>query len=225
MRLGLFGGTAARKGGDAKALAKAAAERLKGQVRTLLGLDEAAAIAVNLRRDELTGMLWGLPEPLACVRTLVSSVGIAVVADPPTIGYATNLPEPATRACLDRILPVMGGRTRTGDDGSYQLLLGDGDGAALRWGDGMMTAAPLDVTTAPEGPPSPRLRALVEQVPTDVHGFLLSAAYPKYQVHDAVAWLRVAPSSRKKTSSPGSSSIRPSSSPSRTTCSRWWACR
>jgi len=47
MRLGLFGGTAARKGGDAKALARAAAERLKGQVRTLLGFDETVAIAVN----------------------------------------------------------------------------------------------------------------------------------------------------------------------------------
>ena len=47
MRLGLFGGTVARKGADAKALAKVAAERLKGQVRTLLGLDETVAIAVN----------------------------------------------------------------------------------------------------------------------------------------------------------------------------------
>jgi len=46
MRLGLFGGTA-RRGDDAKALAKAAAERLKGQVRGLLSLDETAAVAVN----------------------------------------------------------------------------------------------------------------------------------------------------------------------------------
>jgi len=47
MRLSLFGGSAARQGGDAKALAKAAAERLKGQVRTLLSLDETVAVAVN----------------------------------------------------------------------------------------------------------------------------------------------------------------------------------
>ncbi|MGX5733764.1 hypothetical protein [Bosea thiooxidans] len=47
MRLSLFGGREARQGGDAKALAKAAAERLKGQVRTLLSLDETVAVAVN----------------------------------------------------------------------------------------------------------------------------------------------------------------------------------
>ena len=47
MRFGLFGKPDTRKGGDAKAEAKALAERLKGQVRELLGLPETAAIAVN----------------------------------------------------------------------------------------------------------------------------------------------------------------------------------
>lgn len=47
MRFGLFGKAEARKGGDAKAEAKAATERLKAQVRELLGLSERAAIAVN----------------------------------------------------------------------------------------------------------------------------------------------------------------------------------
>ena len=47
MRFGLFGKPETRKGGDAKAEAKAAAERLKAQVRELLGLPENAAIAVN----------------------------------------------------------------------------------------------------------------------------------------------------------------------------------
>ena len=45
MRFGLFGKPDTRKGGDAKAEAKALAERLKGQVRELLGLPETAAIA------------------------------------------------------------------------------------------------------------------------------------------------------------------------------------
>lgn len=43
MRLGLFGRSRTGEGGDAKA----AAERLKAQVRELLGLPESAAIAVN----------------------------------------------------------------------------------------------------------------------------------------------------------------------------------
>ena len=47
MRFGLFGKAEARKGADAKAEAKATAERLKAQVRELLGLPEMAAIAVN----------------------------------------------------------------------------------------------------------------------------------------------------------------------------------
>jgi len=47
MRFGLFGRGEARKGGDAKAEAKAAADRLKAQVREQLGLPEIAAIAVN----------------------------------------------------------------------------------------------------------------------------------------------------------------------------------
>ncbi len=47
MRFGLFGKPDTRKGGDAKAEAKALAERLKGQARELLGLPETAAIAVN----------------------------------------------------------------------------------------------------------------------------------------------------------------------------------
>ena len=47
MRFGLFGRAEARKGGDAKAEAKAAADRLKNEVRDLLGLPETAAIAVN----------------------------------------------------------------------------------------------------------------------------------------------------------------------------------
>ena len=47
MRFCLFGKPDTRKGGDAKAEAKALAERLKGQVRELLGLPETAAIAVN----------------------------------------------------------------------------------------------------------------------------------------------------------------------------------
>lgn len=47
MRLGLFGKAGARKGGDAKAEAKAATEQLKAQVRMLLGLSETTAIAVN----------------------------------------------------------------------------------------------------------------------------------------------------------------------------------
>ncbi|MGO4173048.1 hypothetical protein [Bosea sp. TAF32] len=47
MRFGLFGKSEARKGGDAKAQAKAAAERLKAQVTELLGLSETTAIAVN----------------------------------------------------------------------------------------------------------------------------------------------------------------------------------
>lgn len=47
MRFGLFGKPEAGKGGDAKAEAKATAERLKAQVRELLGLPESAAIAVN----------------------------------------------------------------------------------------------------------------------------------------------------------------------------------
>ena len=47
MRFGLFGKAGTRKGGDAKAEAKVATERLKAQVRELLSLPEAAAIAVN----------------------------------------------------------------------------------------------------------------------------------------------------------------------------------
>jgi len=47
MRFGLFGRAEARRGGDAKAEAKAAAERLKEQVRAWLGLPGTAAIAVN----------------------------------------------------------------------------------------------------------------------------------------------------------------------------------
>ena len=47
MRFGLFGKAETRKSGDAKAEAKAAAERLKVQVREHLGLPETAAIAVN----------------------------------------------------------------------------------------------------------------------------------------------------------------------------------
>ena len=47
MRFGLFGKPETRKGGDAKAEAKALAGRLKTQVRELLGLPETAAIAVN----------------------------------------------------------------------------------------------------------------------------------------------------------------------------------
>ena len=47
MRFGLFGKPETRKGGDAKAEAKALAERLKKQVRELLDLPETAAIAVN----------------------------------------------------------------------------------------------------------------------------------------------------------------------------------
>jgi hypothetical protein len=43
MRLRLFGGGEARRRGEAKAVA----ERLKGQVRDLLGLPETAAVAVN----------------------------------------------------------------------------------------------------------------------------------------------------------------------------------
>lgn len=43
MRFGLFGKPDTRKGGDAKATA----ERLKTQVRELLGLPETAAVAVN----------------------------------------------------------------------------------------------------------------------------------------------------------------------------------
>jgi len=47
MRFGLFGKPETRKGGDAKAEARAVSERLKVQVRELLGLPETAAIAVN----------------------------------------------------------------------------------------------------------------------------------------------------------------------------------
>ncbi|MFJ5369110.1 hypothetical protein ACIPIA_07805 [Bosea sp. CER48] len=47
MRFGLFGRAEARRGGDAKAEAKAAAERLKEQVRAWLRLPGTAAIAVN----------------------------------------------------------------------------------------------------------------------------------------------------------------------------------
>ncbi len=47
MRFGLFGKAETRKSGDAKAEAKAAAERLKVHVREHLGLSETAAIAVN----------------------------------------------------------------------------------------------------------------------------------------------------------------------------------
>jgi hypothetical protein len=47
MRFGLFGKAETRKGADAKAEAKRVAERLKAQVRDLLGLSETAAIAVN----------------------------------------------------------------------------------------------------------------------------------------------------------------------------------
>ena len=47
MRFGLFGKPDARKGGDAKAEAKALSDRLKVEVRKLLGLPETAAIAVN----------------------------------------------------------------------------------------------------------------------------------------------------------------------------------
>ena len=47
MRFGLFGKPDTRKGGDAKAEARALAERLKAQARELLSLPENAAIAVN----------------------------------------------------------------------------------------------------------------------------------------------------------------------------------
>jgi hypothetical protein len=47
MRFGLFGRNEARKGDEAKAEAKVAAEALKGQVRNLLGLPETAAVAIN----------------------------------------------------------------------------------------------------------------------------------------------------------------------------------
>ena len=47
MRFGLFGKPETRKSGDAKAEAKAAAERLKAQVRELLGLSEAAAATIR----------------------------------------------------------------------------------------------------------------------------------------------------------------------------------
>lgn len=47
MRFGLFGKAESRKGVEAKAEAKLAAERLKAQVRNLLGLPETTAVAVN----------------------------------------------------------------------------------------------------------------------------------------------------------------------------------
>lgn len=152
--------------------------------------------AVNVEQSDPTAFLSQLPPDLACVRDLVRSVGVAVLvirgADVSTAAaYATGLPGRATRACLDQVMPALGGSTRTGADGTYEVHLADIE-ISLSWKDGIVTARPLGAPAIFRGAPGPPMRALIGQVPAHAKVVFLAMAFPERKIKNLIGWAHIA---------------------------------
>lgn len=151
--------------------------------------DAEMVMAVDLARVDLDHLLADLPEPLACVRDLEASAGL-VVATSPLAAYAVGLPEGPTLACLESVLPLLGG-TITTTAGDRELTFGD-QRMSLRWDAGILSATRLDRARLPAAPASAQLRALAAHVPPKAQAFILWTHVPERDIRDALAWALLA---------------------------------
>ncbi|MDB4962564.1 MAG: hypothetical protein JWP01_2563 [Myxococcales bacterium] len=153
-------------------------------------------LAVNFERTDLSPLLlvdW-LPPNAGCARDLVSSLGVAVFlisADASaTTVHATKLPERETRACLDQLMPVIGGATGVGPDGSYELRVGE-HRFSLTWKNGVVTAGRQGAPAVGRGAPSPEMRTLIGHVPATANVFYLAMAYPDHKIKNLIGWAQI----------------------------------
>jgi hypothetical protein len=146
-------------------------------------------VAIDLARIDLGHLLEDLPEPLACVRDLEASAGLVVVTKPFAV-HATGLAEGPTLACLEAMLPVLGGRLTTAAAGNHELVLEDLR-MKLRWDAGILAVSLLDGATSTAASASTQLRKLAAQVPAQAQFLALWTRLPERDVRDVVLWGRL----------------------------------
>ncbi len=146
-------------------------------------------IAIDLAKLDIAELSPMVPEGLDCVRGLLGKVGVVVLAlGEHSQGFVTGMPEDATIKCITELAPLLGATTRPAGD-AFQVVIG-GDTYAIRWGkDGVTTirdeAHPMKIAA-----PTPKLVALIKQVPRDSEGWMVSGGWPKLKITSSVAWIK-----------------------------------
>jgi hypothetical protein len=146
-------------------------------------------MAADMRGFKQNPFLALIPAKLACARDLLQSAGVLVLAgdSSPTL-YATGLAEPDTRNCLESIAPALGMTARTAEDGSFELVSGDG-GASLRWENDVLVAHDLGTGPAAKSSADDKLVELVGRVPRQAPAFLVS--HDSFELHTLVVWAQM----------------------------------
>ncbi len=179
--------TAVESGGSSE---KLSVPLVPDPIATKLG-SANVVMAIDLSKFDLAQLAPMVPEGLDCVRGLLGKVGVVVLAmGDQSQGFVTGMPEDATIKCITELAPLLGATTRPAGDAFHLLITGDT--YAIRWGmDGVTTirdeAHPMKITA-----PTPRMLALIKQVPTDSKGWIVSGGWPKLKIASSVAWLESA---------------------------------
>lgn len=161
-----------------------------GRIASQLGASNVV-IAIDLSRAG--GLIERfdaiLPGPLACARELLSSVGVLVVgaSDNVRLGFITQLPEEATRKCLDAIAPLFGARTHT--NGNHYELEASDQRYAMTWQDGIAAIRPAGQDA--RGALSAEVRAQIEKVPASAIAWIASGGFDQYKIDNAIAWIEL----------------------------------
>ena len=148
-----------------------------GNVETVVAIDFSAL--------DLSRFKQFLPEPMACARELLDSKGTLVAGKGEVVAvYVTKVPEASTRACIEKLAPLIGATVTT--KGNVLEVDAGGEQYALQWTDGVL--AITEAGAKPSGTLPEPLRAQISRVPVNAGGLIASVGWTERKVKQAVRW-------------------------------------
>ncbi|MGN6110432.1 MAG: hypothetical protein ACTHU0_35340 [Kofleriaceae bacterium] len=131
-------------------------------------------------------------DQLSCARELLPGMELLVLGadEDASQVFITQLPEAATRKCLDAIAPLFGARTHTSKH--HYELEASGKRYAMTWQGGVVAIRPAGQAVQ-AGALSAEVRAQIEKVPASAVGWLASGGFDKYKIDNAIAWIELEP--------------------------------
>jgi hypothetical protein len=133
-------------------------------------------------------LLARIPEPLACAREVLSTVGTIVIATgQETVGYVTGAAAPATIACAKALGEAMHVRVTEIANG-FEVAASDPP-IDVQWHDDVATITRHD-HPLPTGLPDSAIMSLLAKAPADANGVFADRHDPKHVMKSMAAWLQ-----------------------------------
>ena len=143
---------------------------------------------LDLARFNAKPLIARIPEPLACARAVLSTVGTIVIATgQETVAFVTGAPAPATIACAKSIGEAMHIRVTEIANG-FEVAASDPP-IDVQWHDDVATITRHD-HPLPTGTPDSTIMSLLATAPADAGGVFADRHDPKHVMKTMAAWLQ-----------------------------------